>query len=112
MFNNFSESRAISTGKVNSQFPTFWNHEVNKPLIGTIKGFNNFHHDSYGQQETVIVELKSGEMVSAILNAYLITGMRMQNAAVNDSIFIELLGKDRSNNGNVFNRFNLVVTKT
>ena len=112
MLDKFSELKAISTGQINSQYPTFWNHEVNKPLIGTIKGFSNFQHDRYGQQETVIVELESGEIVSAILSSYLISGMRMQNAAVNDLVLIQLLGKDRINNGNVFNKFNLVVRKT
>jgi hypothetical protein len=68
MFDKFSELKAISNGEVSSQYPNFWNHEINKPLIGTIKGFSNFQHDRFGQQETVIVELESGEIVSAILN--------------------------------------------
>jgi hypothetical protein len=112
MLSKFSELKAISNGEVNSQNLIFWNHEINKPIIGTIKGFSNFQHDRYGQQETVIVELESGELVSAILTAYLSSGMRMQNASVNDLVLIQLLGKDRINNGNVFNKFNLVVRKT
>jgi hypothetical protein len=111
MTDRFSELRAISNGAVTSQCPTFWNHEVNRPLIGTIRGFSSFQHDRYGQQETVLVELESGELVSAILSAYLSSGMRMQNAAVNDLVLIQLLGKDRINNGNTFNKYNLVVRK-
>ncbi|MFZ4860394.1 MAG: hypothetical protein ACOYL3_28890 [Desulfuromonadaceae bacterium] len=111
MFDKFAELKAISSGKATSKHPTYWNHEIDKPLIGTIKEFSTFQHDRFGQQDTVIVELESGELVSAILTPYLSSGMRMQNASVNDLVLIQLLGKDRINNGNTFNKFNLVVRK-
>ncbi len=73
--------------------------QTDKPLIGTIKGFE---HDRYGTQKTVIVEL-----ISAILNPYLIDGMRRQN----DLVLNQLLGIERSPHGNTFNNFTLVVEK-
>lgn len=111
MFDKFAELKAIAKGEATAPLPSIWTHEINKPLMGTIKGFSSFHHDRYGQQETVIVELESGESVSAILTPYLITGMRLQNAEVNDLVLIQLLGKEQSNHGNSFNKFNLVVQK-
>jgi hypothetical protein len=111
MADRFAELRAISNGAATSMRPIFWQHEVDKPLIGTIKDFSNFQHDRFGQQNTVIVELESGELVSAILTDYLSLGMQMQNAAVNDLVLIQLLGKHKSNNGNTFNKYNLVVRK-
>ena len=92
-------------------FPTFWKYAVNKPLIGRISDFDSFEHDLYGKQETVIVELKSGELVSAILNDYLINGMRCQNGAIGDLIRIDFQGKERSKNGKTFNKFNMIIQK-
>ncbi|MBL1266011.1 hypothetical protein [Candidatus Methylomicrobium oryzae] len=91
--------------------PAIWKHEVDNPLIGTIKGFSNFEHDRFGPQETVIVELESGERVSAILNNYLRSGMQIQYAEVGDLVLIQLLGKEKGTNGSTFNKFNLVVEK-
>ena len=99
------------TGKMTPTLPTKRHHEIGKPLIGIIKAFSSFVHDRYGKQETVIVELESGEVVSAILNGYLQEGIVRQNAQVNDFIFIDLLGKEFSKNGNCFNKFNLVIQK-
>lgn len=112
MYDKFAALKAIATGEATAPLPTIWAHEVNKPLIGTIKGFSRFQHDRYGMQETVIVELESGELVSAILNPYLIDGMRRQNAEENDLVLIQLICKDISAHGNTFNKFNLVVQKT
>ena len=109
--NVYARLKAIAAGERANPLPTIWTHEVNKPLIGRIKGFSRFQHDRYGMQETVIVELESGELVSAILNAYLIDGFSRQGAEVNDFLLIELLGKDYSKSGNCFNKFNLVIEK-
>jgi hypothetical protein len=67
MNDKFAALMAISTGEATAPLPAIWTHEINKPLIGTIKGFSRFQHDRYGMQETVIVELESSELVSAIL---------------------------------------------
>lgn len=107
--NKFAKLKAIAAGEMARL--TIWKHETKKPLIGRIKGFSSFHHDQYGMQETVIVETESGELVSAILNDYLIEGMRRQRAEVNDLLFIELLGQDNSKNGNCFNKYVLVIDK-
>ena len=98
-------------GEMTPTLPTKRHHEIGKPLIGIIKKFSSFVHDRYGKQETVIVELESGELVSAILNGYLQEGIVRQDAQVNDFIFIDLLGKEFSKNGNCFNKFNLVIQK-
>ena len=42
----------------------------NNPLIGTILAFDEFDHQQYGKQQTVIVERENGEVVSAILTSY------------------------------------------
>jgi hypothetical protein len=105
----FARVKAIAAGEMAQ--PANWVHEIDKPLIGRIKGFSSFHHDRYGMQETVIVETESGELVSAILNDYLIEGMRRQRAEVNDLVFIEKLGQDNSKNGNCFNKYVLVIDK-
>ena len=90
----------------------FWSHEFNQPLIGTILGFDEFKHERYGIQKTVIVERESGDVVSAILTPYLQNGMAIQNGEIGDLALIEKLGQERSQRGNTFNRFRLVIEKT
>ena len=107
----YARLKAIAAGEMAHSLPAIWKHEINKPLIGRIRGYSSFLHDRYGKQETVIVELESGELVSAILNDYLVNGMRIQDAEINDLILIEKLGKELSNNGNCFNRYNMVIQK-
>lgn len=91
----FAKLKAIAAGEVSAQQPIPWTHEVNNPLIGTIKGFAEFHHDRYGLQKTVIVEWENGEVVSAFMNAYVSNGMEQQNAEPGDLVLIQLLGKAR-----------------
>ena len=110
----FAHLKAIAAGESpseSSSLPEIWKHEVGNPLMGIIRGFSSFEHDRFGLQETVIVELESGQLVSAILNNYLSTGMQIQHAEVGDLVLIQLLGKERSANGSIFNRFNLVIQK-
>lgn len=109
----FAHLKAIAAGgaPVEPSLPEIWKHEVGNPLMGIIRGFSSFEHDRFGLQETVIVELESGRCVSAILNNYLSTGMQIQHAEVGDLVLIQLLGKERSANGSIFNRFNLVIQK-
>ncbi len=109
--NIFATLKTIAAGGMPRPLPTIWNHEMDKPLIGRIKEFSSFQHNKYGKQETVIVELESGELVSAILNEYLLEGMRRQRAEVNDFLLIQLQGTDLSNHGNRFKIFNLVIRK-
>ncbi|MFI3122736.1 MAG: hypothetical protein QX194_02225 [Methylococcales bacterium] len=86
-----------------------WEHELNKPLIGTIVTFSSFEHPQFGLQETVIVERENGEFVSAILNDYLQNAMMMQNGDIGNFIFIENQGQAKSKNGNTYNKFELVI---
>lgn len=109
----FSHLKAIAAGEsFESALPEIWKHEIDKPLIGTIRGFSSFEHDRYGRQDTVIVELESGQHVSAILTHYLNNGIQMKHAEVGDLILIQLLGKEKSANGAFYNKFNLVIEKT
>ena len=115
MNSKYDRLKAIASGQLqdtafNSTI-TFWKYALNHPLIGTIKGFGGFHHANFGSQETVIVELESGEMVSAILNPYLSEGMRMRNAQVDDLIYLDFLGKENGKYGKSFNKYNLIIDK-
>lgn len=109
--NIYDKLKVIAAGKGAQDSPTIWVHEVGNPLIGRIKGFSNFQHDRFGLQKTVIVELESGELVSAILNGYLEEGIRRKQARVNDFVLIQLLGKSSTNSGISFNRFQFEVMK-
>ncbi|WP_404357058.1 hypothetical protein [Methylotuvimicrobium sp. KM1] len=114
MFDNqdkFAKLKAIAAGEVSAEQPKHWQHEVGKPLIGTILGFSEFHHDRYGPQKTVIVKLENGDIVSAIMNNYVANGMVQQNAQPGDLVLIQLLGKARSPHGNEYNQFQLYVEK-
>ncbi|WAR44595.1 hypothetical protein [Methylomonas rapida] len=107
----FAKLKAIAAGEVSAQQPIPWQHEVNKPLIGTIKGFSEFHHDRFGPQKTVIVERENGEVVSAFMNAYVSNGMELQNAQPGDLVLIQLMGKAKSQHGNQYNEFQLYIEK-
>ncbi|ANE56527.1 hypothetical protein [Methylomonas sp. DH-1] len=124
MFNNgnnnarndkFARLKAIAAGESEpaaaSSFPEIWKHEVDKPLIGTFLGYGNFEHERFGLQETAIVQTENGQRVSAILNNYLSNGMQYQQAEPGDLVLIRLLGKEKSTNGSVYNKFELVVQK-
>ena len=111
----FAHLKAIAAGEIQapalSNDVRFWSHEPNNPLIGTILAFDEFDHQQYGKQQTVIVERENGEVVSAILTSYLQTGMAMQNGEVGDLIFVEKLGQERSKYGKIFNKFQMVIDK-
>jgi hypothetical protein len=112
----FAHLKAIAAGDIPA--PTlssdirFWTHEPNNPLIGTILGFDKFEHPSYGTQKTIIIERETGDVVSAILTNYLQKGMEIQNGQIGDLALIEKKGKKRSNNGAMYNEFQLVIEKT
>jgi len=67
-----------------------------------------FEHDFYGTLQTVIVELKSGELVSVFLNDYLINGIKLRNVSIGDLIRIDFFGKDIIKNGKRFNKYNMI----
>lgn len=111
----FARLKAMVSGEIQapalSSDIRFWAHEQNQPLMGTILGFDGFEHPSYGRQETVIVERDTGEVVSAILTNYLQTGMQLQSGEVGDLIYIEKQGQERSKNGKIFNKFQMLIDK-
>jgi len=108
----FAKLKAIAAGEAPTQQLIPWQHEVNNPLIGTIKGFGEFQHERYGPQRTVIVERENGEVVSAFRNTYIANGMEQQNAQPGDLVLIQLLGKAKSQHGNQYNEFQLHVEKS
>ncbi len=108
----FAKLKAIAAGEVPTDQPSPWPHEVDNPLIGTIVGFGEFHHERFGPQRTVIVKRENGEVVSAFMNAYIAKGMEQQNAQPGDLVLIQLLRKAKSQNGNQYNEFQLVVEKS
>lgn len=107
----FAHLKAIAAGEVSAQPPTLWQHEVDRPLIGTIVGFSEFTHDRYGLQKTVIVKREKGEVVSAFMNNYIANGMELQNAQPGDLVLIQLMGKAKSQHGNQYNQFQFCVEK-
>jgi hypothetical protein len=108
----FAKLKAMAAGELTEQQPIHWQHEEHKPLIGTIKGFGEFHHDRYGPQKTVIVERENGEVVSAFMNAYIANGMERSHARPGDLVLIQLLGKAKSQDGNQFNQYQVHVEKS
>ena len=111
----FAHLKEIAAGELSapalSSEVKFWSHEPHNPLIGMILGFDEFDHQQYGKQQTIIVERENGEVVSAILTPYLQNGMSMQNGEIGDLVLIEKLGQERSKFGKVFNKFRMVVDK-
>lgn len=106
----FARLRAIASGQpTTTPQIKFWNFEQDGNILGTIMSFNSFNHPQYGVQHTVVVQLAdSNQLVSAILNGYLLEGMRIQQAAVGDLILILFFGKQP---GEHFNRFYLEIEK-
>ncbi len=113
--NGFDYLRAIAAGDIPAPVLSsdirFWSHIPYEPLIGTIVGFGDFDHSSWGYQKTVIVEKEDGEIVSAILTDYLQKGMVIQDGEIGDLVLIEKQGQERSKHGKTFNRFQFVVKK-
>lgn len=111
MFEKNQNRKAAPCGTASKQRPTFWKYEQGNDLEGKIVAFDSFQHDLYGLQNTVIVQHDSGELFSAFLNPYLMTGMQLQNAEINDGIVIKFQGKERSSSGHSYNKFMLEITK-
>ena len=88
-----------------------WNKEVEPTVIGKILERNNFVHEKFGMQDTILLEKKTGEKVSVILNQYLKNAMDLQNAALNDYVRIDYKGKTQSLSGSTFNKFEVDVVK-
>jgi hypothetical protein len=112
----FSSLRAIASGQApfpvsssSAPKPRFWKFEHDGNILGTIVGFNTFPSQLYNREEhTIVVELESGELISAFLNSYLQNAMQIHDAQVGDSILIAFFGKQ---NGERFNRYQVVVKK-
>ncbi len=107
----FAKLRALASGQapeITAPDVRFWNFEKDGDVMGTITGFNSFTLPVYGEQHTVIVQLESGEVISAFLNDYLQKGMDLKQAAVGDLVLIQFFGKPP---GERYNRYYLVIQK-
>ena len=68
------------------------------------------NHQTYGEQQTVIVKLAdTDELVSAFLSDYLLEGLHRKDAKVGDRILIKFFGMQP---GERFNRYRLEIEKT
>ena len=107
MSDEFARLRAIAAGQ--EADVKRWKYERDGNVMGTIVDFSSMNHQTYGEQQTVIVKLAdTGELVSAFLNGWLQEGMRLNKAKVGDRILIKFFGMRP---GERFNRFHLEIEK-
>lgn|SRR5664279_2590956 len=107
MSDEFARLRAIAAGQ--EADVKKWKYERDGNVMGTIVDFSSMNHQTYGEQQTVIVKLAdTGELVSAFLNGWLQEGMRLNKAKVGDRILIKFFGMRP---GERFNRFHLEIEK-
>jgi len=85
MSDEFARLRAIAAGQ--EADVKKWKYERDGNVMGTIVDFSSMNHQTYGEQQMVIVKLAdTGELVSAFLNGWLQEGMRLNKAKVGDRI--------------------------
>jgi hypothetical protein len=107
MSDEFAKLRAIAAGQ--EADVKKWKYERDGNVMGTIVDFSSMNHQTYGEQQMVIVKLAdTGELVSAFLNGWLQEGMRLNKAKVGDRILIKFFGMRP---GERFNRFHLEIEK-
>jgi len=107
MSDEFARLRAIAAGQ--EADVKRWKYERDGNVMGTIIDFSSMNHQTYGEQQMVIVKLAdTGELVSAFLNGWLQEGMRLNKAKVGDRILIKFFGMRP---GERFNRFHLEIEK-
>ena len=107
MSDEFARLRAIAAGQ--EENVKKWKYERDGNVMGTIVDFSSMNHQTYGEQQMVIVKLAdTGELVSAFLNGWLQEGMRLNKAKVGDRILIKFFGMRP---GERFNRFHLEIEK-
>jgi hypothetical protein len=107
MSDEFARLRAIAAGQ--EADVKKWKYERDGNVMGTIIDFSSMNHQTYGEQQMVIVKLAdTGELVSAFLNGWLQEGMRLNKAKVGDRILIKFFGMRP---GERFNRFHLEIEK-
>ena len=91
MSDEFARLRAIAAGQ--EADVKKWKYERDGNVMGTIVDFSSMNHQTYGEQQMVIVKLAdTGELVSAFLNGWLQEGMRLNKAKVGDRILIKFFG--------------------
>ena len=108
MSDEFARLRAIAAGQ--EADVKKWKYERDGNVMGTIVDFSSMNHQTYGEQQTVIVKLAdTGELVSAFLSDYLLEGLHRKEAKVGDRILIKFFGMQP---GERFNRYRLEIEKT
>ena len=107
MSDEFAKLRAIAAAQ--EADVKNWNYERDGNVMGTIVDFSSMNHQTYGEQQMVIVKLAdTGELVSAFLNDYLLEGLHRKDAKVGDRILIKFFGMRP---GEHFNRYKLEIDK-
>ena len=107
MSDEFARLRAIAAGQ--EADVKKWKYERDGNVMGTIIDFSSMNHQTYGEQQTVIVKLAdTEELVSAFLSDYLLEGLHRKKAKVGDRILIKFFGMRP---GERFNRFHLEIEK-
>ena len=108
MSDEFARLRAIAAGQ--EADVKKWNYERDGNIMGTIIAFGSLNHQTFGEQQTVIVKLAdTDELVSAFLSDYLLEGLHRKEAKVGDRILIKFFGMRP---GERFNRYRLEIEKT
>ena len=108
MSDEFARLRAIAAGQ--EADVKKWKYERDGNVMGTNVDFSSMNHQTYGEQQMVIVKLAdTGELVSAFLNDYLLEGLHRKDAKVGDRILIKFFGM---RSGERFNRYRLEIEKT
>ena len=107
MSDEFARLRAIAAGQ--EADVKKWKYERDGNVMGTIVDFSSMNHQTYGEQQTVIVKLAdTDELVSAFLSDYLLEGLHRKDAKVGDRILIKFFGMRP---GECFNRYRLEIEK-
>ena len=108
MSDEFARLRAIAAAQ--EADVKNWNYERDGNVMGTIVDFSSMNHQTYGEQQMVIVKLAdTDELVSAFLSDYLLEGLHRKDAKVGDRILIKFFGMRP---GERFNRYRLEIDKT
>ena len=105
MSDEFARLRAIAAGQ--EADVKKWKYERDGNVMGTIVDFSSMNHETYGEQQMVIVKLADTDgLVSAFLNDYLLEGLHRNKAKVGDRILIIFYGMRP---GERFNRYRLEI---
>lgn len=87
---------------------TYWQPSAGDIIAGVIQSDDD---SLYDEQQTMMLQEDSGEVVGVDLNRYLRHSLKQHNAAVGDFVTVTFHGKEQKNSGRSFNRYTLSVDK-